>query len=247
MAEEERERKWAVLRLRGLRKRWIINTILPVLVLLVLLVTLVSAGVSTFYYSSMQDGLYQQVEAALRGGATMVQLREKELGEADHEAFLEEARRMHELTAGYGAPLIIDDNIAIALESGAEGVHVGQNDMDAREARRLLGPDRILGVTAKTVEQALRAQAAGADYLGSGAVFGTSTKPDAVPMSMERLKEICAAVTIPVVAIGGICLENIGRLTGSGVAGAAIVSGIFGAEDIEGTTRRLMEVMQKIR
>ena len=191
--------------------------------------------------------LYEQVEAALRGGATMVQLREKELGEADHEAFLEEARRMHELTAGYGAPLIIDDNIAIALESDAEGVHVGQNDMDAREARRLLGPDRILGVTAKTVEQALRAQAAGADYLGSGAVFGTSTKPEAVPMSMERLKEICAAVTIPVVAIGGICLENIGRLTGSGVAGAAIVSGIFGAEDIEGTTRRLMEVMQKIR
>ena len=188
--------------------------------------------------------LFEQVEAALRGGATMVQLREKGLAEQDFEGFLEEARRMHELTARYGVPLIIDDNVEIALKSGAEGVHVGQNDMDAGEVRRLLGPDRILGVTAKTVEQARHAQDAGADYLGSGAVFGTSTKADAIPMSLERLREICACVRIPVVAIGGICLENIGRLSGSGVAGAAIVSGIFGAEDIEGTTRRLAEVMR---
>ena len=188
--------------------------------------------------------LFEQVEAALRGGATMVQLREKGLAEQDFEGFLEEARRMHELTARYGVPLIIDDNVEIALKSGAEGVHVGQNDMDAGEVRHLLGPDRILGVTAKTVEQARRAQDAGADYLGSGAVFGTSTKADAIPMSLERLREICACVRIPVVAIGGICLENIGRLSGSGVAGAAIVSGIFGAEDIEGTTRRLAEVMR---
>ena len=188
--------------------------------------------------------LFEQVEAALRGGATMVQLREKGLAEQDFEGFLEEARRMHELTARYGVPLIIDDNVEIALKSGAEGVHVGQNDMDAGEVRRLLGPDRILGVTAKTVEQARRAQDAGADYLGSGAVFGTSTKADAIPMSLERLREICACVRIPVVAIGGICLENIGRLSGSGVAGAAIVSGIFGAVDIEGTTRRLAEVMR---
>lgn len=188
--------------------------------------------------------LFEQVEAALRGGATMVQLREKGLAERDFEGFLEEARRMHELTARYGVPLIIDDNVEIALKSGAEGVHVGQNDMDAGEVRRLLGPDRILGVTAKTVEQARRAQDAGADYLGSGAVFGTSTKADAIPMSLERLREICACVRIPVVAIGGICLENIGRLSGSGVAGAAIVSGIFGAEDIEETTRRLAEVMR---
>ena len=188
--------------------------------------------------------LFEQVEAALRGGATMVQLREKGLAEQDFEGFLEEARRMHELTARYGVPLIIDDNVEIALKSGAECVHVGQNDMDAGEVRRLLGPDRILGVTAKTVEQARRAQDAGADYLGSGAVFGTSTKADAIPMSLERLREICACVRIPVVAIGGICLENIGRLSGSGVAGAAIVSGIFGAEDIEGTTRRLAEVMR---
>ena len=188
--------------------------------------------------------LFEQVEAALMGGATMVQLREKGLADQDFEGFLEEARRMHELTARYGVPLIIDDNVEIALKSGAEGVHVGQNDMDAGEVRRLLGPDRILGVTAKTVEQARRAQDAGADYLGSGAVFGTSTKADAIPMSLERLREICACVRIPVVAIGGICLENIGRLSGSGVAGAAIVSGIFGAEDIEETTRRLAEVMR---
>ena len=188
--------------------------------------------------------LFEQVEAALRGGATMVQLREKGLAEQDFEGFLEEARRMHELTTRYGVPLIIDDNVEIALKSGAEGVHVGQNDMNAGEVRRLLGPDRILGVTAKTVEQARRAQDAGADYLGSGAVFGTSTKADAIPMSLERLREICACVRIPVVAIGGICLENIGRRSGSGVAGAAIVSGIFGAEDIEGTTRRLAEVMR---
>ena len=188
--------------------------------------------------------LFEQVEAALRGGATMVQLREKGLAEQDFEGFLEEARRMHELTARYGVPLIIDDNVEIALKSGAEGVHVGQNDMDAGEVRRLLGPDRILGVRAKTVGQARRAQDAGADYLGSGAVFGTSTRADAIPMSLERLREICACVRIPVVAIGGICLENIGRLSGSGVAGAAIVSGIFGAEDIEGTTRRLAEVMR---
>ena len=188
--------------------------------------------------------LFEQVEAALRGGATMVQLREKGLAEQDFEGFLEEARRMHELTARYGVPLIIDDNVEIALKSGAEGVHVGQNDMDAGEVRRLLGPDRILGVTAKTVEQARRAQDAGADYLGSGADFGTTTKADAIPMSLERLREICACVRIPVVAIGGICLENIGRLSGSGVAGAAIVSGIFGAEDIEETTRRLAEVMR---
>ena len=188
--------------------------------------------------------LFEQVEAALRGGATMVQLREKGLAEQDFEGFLEEARRMHELTARYGVPLIIDDNVEITLKRGEEGVHEGETDMDAGEVRRLLGPDRILGVTAKTVEQARRAQDAGADYLGSGAVFGTSTKADAIPMSLERLREICACVRIPVVAIGGICLENIGRLSGSGVAGAAIVSGIFGAEDIEGTTRRLAEVMR---
>ena len=185
----------------------------------------------------------EQVEAALKGGATMVQMREKGLTNDTVQDYLEEARSLRALTERYKVPLIIDDNIKLALLCGADGVHVGQNDMDAAQARALLGPDKILGVTAKTVEQALKAQEQGADYLGSGAVFGTSTKADALPMTMERLGEICRSVSIPVVAIGGICLENIGKLKGSGAAGAAVVSGIFGAEDIEGTVRQMREMV----
>ena len=187
--------------------------------------------------------LWEQVEAALKGGATMVQMREKGLTNDTVQDYLEEARSLRALTERYKVPLIIDDNIKLALLCGADGVHVGQNDMDAAQARALLGPDKILGVTAKTVEQALKAQEQGADYLGSGAVFGTSTKADALPMTMERLGEICRSVSIPVVAIGGICLENIGKLKGSGAAGAAVVSGIFGAEDIEGTVRQMREMV----
>lgn len=187
--------------------------------------------------------LCEQVEAALKGGATMVQMREKGLTNDTVQDYLEEARSLRALTERYKVPLIIDDNIKLALLCGADGVHVGQNDMDAAQARALLGPDKILGVTAKTVEQALKAQEQGADYLGSGAVFGTSTKADALPMTMERLGEICRSVSIPVVAIGGICLENIGKLKGSGAAGAAVVSGIFGAEDIEGTVRQMREMV----
>lgn len=187
--------------------------------------------------------LCEQVEAALKGGATMVQMREKSLTDDTVQDYLEEARSLRALTERYSVPLIIDDNIKLALLCGADGVHVGQNDMDAAQARALLGPDKILGVTAKTVEQALKAQEQGADYLGSGAVFGTSTKADALPMTMERLGEICRSVSIPVVAIGGICLENIGKLKGSGAAGAAVVSGIFGAEDIEGTVRQMREMV----
>lgn len=187
--------------------------------------------------------LCEQVEAALKGGVTMVQMREKGLTNDTVQDYLEEARSLRALTERYKVPLIIDDNIKLALLCGADGVHVGQNDMDAAQARALLGPDKILGVTAKTVEQALKAQEQGADYLGSGAVFGTSTKADALPMTMERLGEICRSVSIPVVAIGGICLENIGKLKGSGAAGAAVVSGIFGAEDIEGTVRQMREMV----
>lgn len=153
--------------------------------------------------------LYEQTEAALKGGATMVQLREKGLRDDNVEEYLEEAKKMRALTEKYNVPLLIDDNIKLAKACGADGVHVGQNDMDAGLARQLLGPDKILGVTAKTVEQALKAQSQGADYLGSGAVFGTSTKKDARPMTMEQLQAICASVKIPVVAIGGICLDNI--------------------------------------
>ena len=187
--------------------------------------------------------LYDQVEAALKGGATMVQMREKGLTDENVQDYLEEARRLRRLTERYNVPFLIDDHVKLALLCGADGVHVGQNDMDAAQARALLGPDKILGVTAKTVEQALKAQEQGADYLGSGAVFGTSTKADALPMTMERLGEICRSVSIPVVAIGGICLENIGKLKGSGAAGAAVVSGIFGAEDIEGTVRQMREMV----
>lgn len=189
--------------------------------------------------------LYEQVEAALRGGVTMVQMREKGLTDDTVQDYLEEARRLRVLTERYNVPLLIDDNVKLALLCGADGVHVGQNDMDAAQARALLGPDKILGVTAKTAEQAIKAQEQGADYLGSGAVFGTFTKADALPMTMERLGEICRSVSIPVVAIGGISLENIEKLRGSGAAGAAVVSGIFGAEDIEGTVRLLRQKVEK--
>ena len=190
--------------------------------------------------------LCEQVEAALKGGATMVQMREKGLTNDTVQDYLEEARSLRALTERYKVPLIIDDNIKLALLCGADGVHVGQNDMDAAQARALLGPDKILGVTAKTVEQALKAQEQGADYLGSGAVFGTSTNADALPMTMERLKEITASVSIPVVAIGGIHKGNIRQLKGTGIAGAAVVSGIFGAEDIKKATAELRSAVEEI-
>lgn len=183
-----------------------------------------------------EKSLEQQIEEAIKAGVTLIQLREKDMEE---EAFIKEARRVKALTARYGIPLIINDSVAVALAADADGVHVGQGDLDAAKVRKLLGQDKILGVTAKTVEQALRAQADGADYLGSGAVFGSATKKDACPMTMERLREITAAVSVPVVAIGGINQENIMKLAGSGVAGVAVVSGIFGAEDIGAAVRNL--------
>lgn len=180
--------------------------------------------------------LYEQVELALRGGVTCVQLREKELPPA---AFLAEAKELKALCARYGVPLIINDNVELALEVDADGVHVGQEDMDAQDVRGLIGPGKILGVTAKTVEQAQRAQRNGADYLGSGAVFGSTTKWNAKPMSRELLQSICQSVTIPVVAIGGIHRGNIATLAGTGIRGAAVVSGIFAAADIEEECRLL--------
>lgn len=181
--------------------------------------------------------LYEQVEAALVGGATCVQLREKAL---KHDDFLREARQMRALCSRFGVPLMINDNVEIALACGADGVHVGQEDMDAKRIRDLAGGDFIIGVTAKTVPQAIAAQEAGADYLGSGAVFGTTTKPGAKPMTLDLLTEIAHAAEIPVVAIGGICRENISRLAGTGVCGAAVVSGIFAAADI----RREAEILR---
>ena len=186
--------------------------------------------------------LLEQVEDALRGGATMVQLREKEL---DEDAFLREAMALAKLCHRYGVPLLINDNVEIARRSGADGVHVGQEDMAAEEVRGILGSDMIVGVTAKTVEQALRAQDAGADYLGSGAVFGSSTKLNAKPMTRETLSAITSAVSIPVVAIGGIHSGNILELAGTGISGVAVVSGIFAAENIEEECRLLRRLAEK--
>lgn len=187
--------------------------------------------------------LLEQVEQALIGGATLVQLREKEL---DEDAFLREAIDMAKLCHRYGVPLLINDNVEIARRSGADGVHVGQEDMEAAAVRSILGSDMIVGVTAKTAGQALRAQEAGADYLGSGAVFGSSTKLNAKPMTRELLKSICNAVSIPVVAIGGINRENILDLAGTDIDGVAVVSGIFAAADIEAECRHLRSIVQQI-
>ena len=187
--------------------------------------------------------LAQQVEEALRGGVTMVQLREKEL---QGEALEQEAREILALCRQYGVPLLINDDVMLAKKIGADGVHVGQDDMSAAKARELLGEDAIIGVTARTVEQALAAQEAGADYLGSGAVFGTSTKKDAKPMDPAYFQQICESVSIPVVAIGGVTLDNIRELEGRKMSGFAIVSGIFAAEDIETRTRDLWKAAQEL-
>jgi len=183
-----------------------------------------------------------QVEAALRGGATCVQLREKEL---DRAAFLREARELKPVCARYGVPLIINDDVALAIECGADGVHVGQDDADAAETRRRIGPDMLLGVSAHTVEEALRAERDGADYLGVGAVFPTGTKKDAGVLPFETLRDICAAVSIPVVAIGGVSLDNLGALAGSGIDGVAVVSAIFAAPDAEAAARALRAAVRK--
>ena len=187
--------------------------------------------------------LQEQVEAALRGGATCVQLREKEL---DGAAFLEEARTLAALCRRYGVPLIINDNVEVALASGADGVHVGQDDLTVEQVRRLAGDRLIVGVSAHTVEQALAAQAGGADYLGVGAVFATATKSDAHVLPRETLAEICRAVDIPVVAIGGISADNLLQLAGTGVDGVALVSAIFSAPDIEGQCRRLRALSERM-
>ena len=174
--------------------------------------------------------LMEQVEDALKGGATCMQLREKEL---DEENFLKEAMEMNEICKKYQVPFIVNDEVEIAIKCGADGIHVGQEDMEAGNVRALVGEKMIIGVSAQTVEQAIAAEKAGADYLGVGAVFPTSTKLDACDVPHETLKAICEAVSIPVVAIGGINKGNILELSGSGVDGVALVSAIFAAEDIE--------------
>lgn len=187
--------------------------------------------------------LYDQVEAALKGGATFVQLREKELAES---SYREEAGRIRDLCRSWRVPFVINDNVELAAELDADGVHVGQSDLEAEAARRILGPDKIIGVSVKTVEQALKAQAAGAAYLGVGAVFPTQSKQDADSIPRDVLTGITRAVEIPVVAIGGIQEHNIMELTGCGVDGVAVISALFAQPDIRLATQRLKALAEQM-
>lgn len=187
------------------------------------------------------DTLYDQVKKALDGGATFIQLREKNL---DREDFLAEAIEIQKLCKEYGVPFVINDEVSIAKDIDADGVHVGQSDMEAMDVRKLLGPDKILGVSAQTVEQAVIADKHGADYLGVGAVFATGSKDDADDVSHETLKAICEAVSIPVIAIGGITKDNVAELSGSGICGVAVISAIFGQDNIQKATEELKKSVQ---
>ena len=186
--------------------------------------------------------LKEAVHESLEGGVTMLQLREKHLDE-DH--FLAEAKELQQLCRSYHVPFLINDNVEIALAMDADGVHVGQSDMAAGDVRKKLGVGKIIGVSAQTVEQAVLAEKAGADYLGVGAVFPTSTKDDASEVSYETLKAICNAVSIPVVAIGGIMQENVQQLAGSGICGAAVISAIYAKPDIKKAAAELKKAVKE--
>ena len=187
--------------------------------------------------------LYDVVRESLDGGVTFLQLREKDL---DDETFFQEAVRLRDMAREYGVPFVINDNVDIAVRMDADGVHVGQSDMEAGDVRALIGSDKILGVSAQTVEQAVLAEKRGADYLGVGAVFPTGSKDDADDVSFETLKAICEAVSIPVVAIGGITAENIPQLAGSGICGIAVISAIYGQKDIYKATASLKIITREM-
>lgn len=189
----------------------------------------------------LADGetLYQVVERAIDGGVTFVQLREKGLAK---DLFLEEAREIKKLCNARKIPFVINDSVDIALAMDADGVHVGQSDMEAGDVREKLGPDKIIGVSAQTVEQAKLAEAHGADYLGVGAVFATGSKDDAVEVGPQTLRDICQAVSIPVIAIGGISKENVSQLTGSGICGIAVISAIFAQKDVKAASKKLHDL-----
>lgn len=189
------------------------------------------------------DTLYHQVEQALKGGVTFVQLREKEL---DEKQFLEEAKELQKLCREYCVPFVINDNVEIAAEIHADGVHVGQSDMEAGDVRKRLGEDKIIGVSAQTVEQAVLAEKMGADYLGVGAVFHTGSKADADDVSHETLQAICEAVSIPVIAIGGIGKDNVMELAGRGICGIAVISAIFAQPDIKKAAEELKLLTEKM-
>lgn len=186
--------------------------------------------------------LYEQVKEALENGVTCVQLREKELDESD---FLKEAKQISALCKEYKVPFIVNDNVNIAIACKADGIHIGQEDMELTNVRKLVGEDMIIGVSAHTVEEAIKAQEGGADYIGIGAVFATSTKTDVDVLSFETLRSICEAVDIPTVAIGGIKKDNICKLKGSGIDGVAVVSAIFAAKDIATATKELLLEVKK--
>lgn len=187
--------------------------------------------------------LISQVEAALKGGATFIQLREKSL---DDKAFYQEALEIQKLCKEYKVPFVINDNVELAKKIGADGVHVGQSDMEALDVRKVLGDDKIIGVSAQTVEQAELAEKHGADYLGVGAVFPTGSKNDATEVSFETLQEICEHVHIPVIAIGGITRDNVVELSQSGICGIAVISAIFGQTNIEAATADLKKQTKKM-
>lgn len=188
-----------------------------------------------------QQSLYEQIEEALKGGVTMVQLREKQLSEDE---LVAGAIQIKELCHRYEVPLIINDNVDAALKSGADGVHVGIEDAPVSEIRRRAGDDFIIGATAKTTEQAKAAEAAGADYLGVGAVFPSPTKKNAIRITPQDLREICGSVAIPAVAIGGITGDNVSEIKGGGMAGVAVVSAIFAAQDIQ---KAAAELKRKVK
>ena len=192
---------------------------------------------------AVRQTLYEQVEQALLGGVTCVQLREKQMEETD---FLREATQIRSLCHAHGVPLLVNDNLDVALKSGADGVHLGQGDGSVSTARMRAGADFIIGVTAKTVEQARRAEAEGADYLGVGAVFGSPTKQNAIRITREQLRDICNAVAIPAVAIGGIGSDNMEALAGCGMAGVALVSAVFGARDIRAAASELKKLTRRV-
>lgn len=190
-----------------------------------------------------ENSLSSQVEEIIKAGATFIQLREKNLS---FEQFVAEAEEIKRITDKYRVPFVINDDIQVALKVNADGVHVGQSDMRAQDVRKLIGPDKILGVSAQRVEQAVEAEKNGADYLGVGAVFNTSTKLDADSVSYETLQEICNSVSIPVVAIGGINKNNVPRLQGSGIDGVAVVSAIFAQNDVSVATSDLYHLAKGV-
>ncbi|AZV43950.1 thiamine phosphate synthase [Peribacillus asahii] len=190
-----------------------------------------------------EQSLAEQVEQTIQGGATFIQLREKNL---PYEDFLKEAQQIKKITEAYNVPFVINDNVEVAIACAADGIHIGQDDMDLSTARNMIGGDKILGVSVQTVEQARLAEKGGADYVGVGAVFTTSTKLDATALPLRTLEAICQSVSIPVVAIGGINEKNILQLSGSGIDGVAVVSAIFAKQDIKKASQELLALSKQI-